>query len=256
MSTRRLDELRLSVQDDEDLETTRPLGGTYQPTVPLDGPGLPGEDETGSRASRKNLIIAGAVIAALLAAMLLFRLLIPVGPSPAEVFEDLDIVGQEWTEARQEIRSAGVGDNEYQLVAPESAAADAGAELLVERVEIDSGSDEVTVHLELDAAGLIAQLDLEGMSWPAAQNALEQAGLEQGSDYEVLTDRGGVWVERNWNVAEVHTERPVAAVILTNPMQNQIEDAGQGVADWTEDQWQDLEDTFSGWGEELEGLLP
>ncbi|WP_150460820.1 hypothetical protein [Nesterenkonia ebinurensis] len=287
MSTRRLDELKLSVQDQDhlDYETsaepdpTLPLSRNHEPTMPLSAGGFaaappsgpspePYEEETSSGAPRRTLMIAGAVIAALLAALLLLRLLIPAGPSTAEIFEDLDIVGQEWTEARQEIRSAGAGDSDYQLVEPDSAAADSGAEMLVDRVEIDAENDDVTVYLEPDTAQFLAQLGLEGMSWPQAQEALAEAELEQGSDYEVLTDRGEVWVERNWNVAEVRTEGDVPAVILTNPMQNRIDDTGQGVANWTDEQWQnlqewdprdtwqDVEDTFSDWGEELENLLP
>lgn len=276
MSTRRFDELKLSVQDQDH---TLPLSRDHEPTRPLSPTGYAGpppsglspepyEDEATRGPQRRTLMIAGAVIAALVAALLLFRLLIPSGPSTAEIFEDLDIVGQEWTEARQEIRSAGAGDSDYQLVEPDSATADSGAEMLVDRVEIDADNDDVTVYLEPDTAQFLAQLGLEGMSWPQAQEALAEAELEEGADFEVHTDRGGVWVDRNWSVAEVRTEGAVPAIILTNPMQNQIDDAGQGVADWTEEQWQnlqewdprdtwqDVEDTFSDWGDELESLLP
>lgn len=276
MSTRRLDDLQLSVQDQDH---TFPLSRDHEPTLPLSAPRFtspppsdppiePYQNESSNGPQRRTLIIAGTVIAALVAVLLLFRLLTPAGPSTAEIFEDLDIIGQEWTEARQEIRSAGAGDNDYQLVEPDSAAADSGAEVLVDRVEIDVENDAVTVYLEPDTAALIAQLGLEGLSWTQAQEVLGQAELEQGSDYEVLTDRGGVWVERNWNVAEVRTEGDTPEVILTNPMQNRIEDTGQGVADWTDEQWQNLqewnprdtwqnvEDTFSDWGEELENLMP
>lgn len=264
------EELRPSADQDVP-ETSGPGNSQHARTVQLDlrireTRRLPVDQEhTPGPGSRQStlVVIAGLAVVLLVLVFALVRSVLPSEPSTAAAFEGIELAGQEWTEARQEIRQAGIGDNDYRLVEPESVAAASGVDLLVERVEIDYDDDAVTVHLAPDMVQFVAQLDLAGMSWPEAQERLTEAGLQQDTDYVVSTTGGEVYLDRNWSVTEVRNDGAVAEVVLTNSLRNQFEDSADDLGEWADGRWQDLRetwenigDTFSSWAEEFEGLLP
>lgn len=197
------------------------------------------DEQEPARSQRRPLLYAGVAVLLLILIFALFRSVVPDQPSTVEVFEELDIVGIEWTQARQEIRSAGVGDSDYEVLQPDGVPA--GVDLIVETVEI-TDDDEVIVHLDPDTAQLIESLDLIGQPWPEAEQQLENVGLTSGSDYQVETDQGQMWRDANWSVAEVRTDATTPQIVVTNEIRGTIEDGTRGVTDWTQEQWQQLQD--------------
>ncbi|WP_022871818.1 hypothetical protein [Nesterenkonia alba] len=235
------------------------------PREPLDGtetgPHAPGhgvspewapEEEPGRRRPAV-LLAAGLGVFALIVVFFLLRPFFDPGPSVAERFETVEITGEQWPAAQDQLREAGISDNEYEVIEPSSG--HEGIDLVVDRVQVH-GDEQVSVHLSPDVAQLVESLGLEGMSWPEAEAELTAAGLDNGTDYHLRTDAGDIYREANWSVAEVNTTGDTPVVVLSNDLRSGIEDAARGAGDWTQEQWDQLQNRWEDFdlNDQIDGL--
>lgn len=231
------------------LQATTPMPAHYSPhhytahptaTTPEEPQSVEDAEEPPRWGGQRRLLLIAAVVIILLGSVLVFvRAVAPDQPSAAEVFGELEAEGREWTEVRQEVREAGVGDGDYSVLEPEGLELDPSVDLLVEEVEI-AGDDEVTVTLEPHLGQLIESQDLVGTKWPAAQDQLAELGLEYEQDYEVVTDGGTVYIGHNWSVADIDADVSTPQVLLTNDVRNSVQETADDFGSWSVDRWDDL----------------